>query len=84
MTDEEIFERIKKVITNHFAIDQVTISFKTSFYEDLNSDSLDIVELILCFEEAFKIDMADDIALQITTVQDMFNYIKLRLEGNFL
>lgn len=84
MTDEEIFERIKKVITNHFGIDQLTISFKTSFYEDLNSDSLDIIELILRFEEAFKIDMADDIALQITTVQDMFNYIKLRLEGNFL
>ena len=79
MTDDEIVERIKKVITNHVGIDEATINLDTSFYDDLNADSLDIIELTLRFEEAFKIDMADEASLELKTVRDMFNYVKDKL-----
>ena len=79
MTDDEIVERIKKVITNHVGIDESTITLDTSFYDDLNADSLDIIELTLRFEEAFKIDMADEASLELKTVRDMFNYVKNKL-----
>jgi acyl carrier protein len=79
MTDDEIVERIKKVITNHVGIDEATITLDTSFYDDLNADSLDIIELTLRFEEAFKIDMADEASLELKTVRDMFNYVKDKL-----
>jgi acyl carrier protein len=79
MTDDEIVERIKKVITNHVGIDEATITLDTSFYDDLNADSLDIIELTLRFEEAFKIDMADEASLELKTVRDMFNYVKGKL-----
>ena len=79
MTDDEIVERIKKVITNLVGIDESTITLDTSFYDDLNADSLDIIELTLRFEEAFKIDMADEASLELKTVRDMFNYVKDKL-----
>ena len=81
MTDDEIVERIKKVITNHVGIDEATITLDTSFYDDLNADSLDIIELTLRFEEAFKIDMADEASLELKTVRDMFNYVKDKLSA---
>ena len=79
MTDDEIIARIKKVITNHAGIDESKIKMETSFYDDLNADSLDIIELILRFEEAFKIDMSDEASLELKTVDDMFNYVKDKL-----
>lgn len=79
MTDQEILDRIKKVITTHVGIDGNDIKLETSFYDDLKADSLDILELILRFEEAFKIDMTDEAALELKTVQDMFKYVKSKL-----
>ena len=80
MTDNEIIERIKKVIKDHAGIDEETINLDTSFYDDLNADSLDIIELTLRFEETFKIDMAEEASLELKTVRDMFNYVKTKLE----
>ena len=57
MSDDEILERIKKVITNQLGIEPDDIKLESTFFEDLDADSLDIVELILTFEEAFKIDI---------------------------
>jgi acyl carrier protein len=80
MTDNEIIERIKKVIKDHAGIDEETINLDTSFYDDLNADSLDIIELTLRFEETFKIDMAEEASLELKTVRDMFNYVKTKLD----
>jgi acyl carrier protein len=80
MTDNEIIERIKKVIKDHAGIDEETINLDTSFYDDLNADSLDIIELTLRFEETFKIDMAEEASLELKTVRDMFNYVKKKLD----
>jgi acyl carrier protein len=61
-------------------IDESIITMDTNFYDDLNADSLDIIELTLRFEEAFKIDMAEEASLELKTVRDMFNYVKTKLE----
>ena len=66
MSDDEILERIKKVITNQLGIEPDEIKLESTFFEDLDADSLDIVELILTFEEAFKIDISDEAAAEMT------------------
>ena len=76
MSDDEILERIKKVITNQLGIEPDEIKLESTFFEDLDADSLDIVELILTFEEAFKIDISDEAAAEMTSVQDVFNFVK--------
>ena len=80
MTDNEVFERIKKIVTNYRGITEDSITLDTSFYEDLDADSLDIIELTLRFEEAFKIDMSEEDSLKLKTIADMFAYIKIRIE----
>ena len=67
MSDDEILERIKKVITNQLGIEPDDIKLESTFFEDLDADSLDIVELILTFEEAFKIDISDEAAAEMTS-----------------
>jgi acyl carrier protein len=79
MTDDEILARIRKVVTNHMGGDEAKLTLETSFSSDLDADSLDIIELILRFEEAFKIDMADEASMKIETLNDMLAYIKTKL-----
>ena len=80
MSDDEILERIKKVITNQLGIEPDDIKLESTFFEDLDADSLDLVELILTFEEAFKIDISDEAAAEMTSVQDVFNFVKKIIE----
>ena len=80
MSDDEILERIKKVITNQLGIEPDDIKLESTFFEDLDADSLDIVELILTFEEAFKIDISDEAAAEMTSVKDVFNFVKKIIE----
>ena len=72
----EILERIKKVIENQLGIEPDDIKLESTFFEDLDADSLDIVELILTFEEAFKVDISDEAAAEMSSVQDVFNFVK--------
>ena len=76
MSDDEILERIKKVIENQLGIEPDDIKLESTFFEDLDADSLDIVELILTFEEAFKVDISDEAAAEMSSVQDVFNFVK--------
>ena len=66
MSDDEILERIKKVIENQLGIEPDDIKLESTFFEDLDADSLDIVELILTFEEAFKVDISDEAAAEMS------------------
>ena len=75
-----IFERIRKVIADQLGVDEGEIKPETSFVEDLNADSLDLVELIMSLEEEFSkegkgIEISDEDAEKIVTVQDAVNYI---------
>jgi len=75
-----VFERVRKIIAEQLGVDEAEIKPETSFVEDLNADSLDLVELIMSLEEEFSkegkaIEISDEDAEKITTVQDAVTYI---------
>ncbi|MBF0488437.1 acyl carrier protein [Candidatus Magnetominusculus dajiuhuensis] len=72
-------EKVKEIISKQLGIDLGQIAPESSFIEDLGADSLDIVELVMAFEEAFSIQIPDEAAEKITKVQDAIDYIKGKL-----
>lgn len=72
---ESIESQVKQVIANQLQIDLSEVSDTASFIEDLGADSLDIVELVMAMEETFNLEIPDDEAEKIQTVQDAVNYI---------
>ncbi|HVP05780.1 MAG TPA: acyl carrier protein [Dehalococcoidia bacterium] len=75
-----VFERVRKIIAEQLGVDEAEIKPETSFVEDLNADSLDLVELIMSLEEEFSkegktIEISDEDAEKIVTVQDAVTYI---------
>lgn len=75
-----VFERVRKIIAEQLGVDENDITPQTSFVDDLNADSLDLVELIMSLEEEFSkegksIEISDEDAEKIVTVQDAVNYI---------
>lgn len=75
-----VFERVRKIIAEQLGVDEAEITPQTSFVDDLNADSLDLVELIMSLEEEFSkegksIEISDEDAEKIVTVQDAVNYI---------
>ncbi len=75
-----VFERVRKIIADQLGVDEADIKPNTSFVEDLNADSLDLVELIMSLEEEFGADqgfeISDEEAEKIVTVQDAVAYIQ--------
>ncbi len=69
-------ERIKEIIADQLGIDVNQIKPESKFVEDLGADSLDVVELIMAFEEEFDVEIPDEDAEKIQTVADVINYIK--------
>ncbi len=78
MSTEElgIEERVKEIITKQMGANKDQIALETSFVNDLGADSLDTVELVMEFEDAFDINIPDDDAEKIQTVGDAIKYIK--------
>ena len=74
MSDTE--EQVKTIVVDHLGIDQSKVKLESKFIDDLGADSLDTVELVMAFEEKFSIEIPDDAAETILTVQDAINYIK--------
>ena len=75
-----VFERVRKIIAEQLGVEESEINPQTSFVDDLNADSLDLVELIMSFEEEFSkggksMEISDEDAEKIGTVQDAVNYI---------
>jgi acyl carrier protein len=73
-------ERIIKLISAQFNIDEDGITLETSFKDDLNADSLDLVELIMALEDEFGLEVEDDEVENIKTVGDAKEYIKRHLK----
>lgn len=71
-----VFEKVKKIITEQLGIDEKDVSLDSAFIEDLGADSLDIVELIMAMESEFDMEIEDDEVEDISTVEDVVNYIK--------
>ena len=75
----EVLERVRKIVIDHLDADPDKVTEKASFIDDLEADSLDIVELVMAFEEEFDIEIPDDSAEHILTVGDAVNYIQEKL-----
>ena len=69
-------EQVKKIVVDHLGIDESKVKPESKFIDDLGADSLDTVELVMAFEEKFDIEIPDDAAGTILTVQDAINYIE--------
>jgi acyl carrier protein len=70
------FERVKKIVVEQLGVEPDEVQMSSTFVDDLGADSLDIVELIMAFEEEFSIEIPDEKAEKIKTVEDVVNYIK--------
>lgn len=68
-------ERVKQIIVEQLGVDEAEVTPNASFVDDLGADSLDTVELVMAFEEAFEIEIPDEDAEKIRTVQDAVDYI---------
>ena len=69
-------EKVYDIIGEHFHAEKGTFSLSTNLVEDLHADSLDLVELIMAFEDAFDISIPDEVALSVKTVGDIVEYLK--------
>ncbi|MFO5494799.1 MAG: acyl carrier protein [Cuspidothrix sp.] len=75
MSQADIFEKVKGIIADQLSVDEEKITANSSFVDDLGADSLDTVELVMAFEEAFEIEIPDEDAEKIKTVKDTVDYI---------
>lgn len=71
-----IEDRLKQIVVNQLGVEEAAVVGKAKFIEDLGADSLDIVELVMAMEEAFGIDIPDEEAENIRTVDDAVSYIR--------
>lgn len=74
MSDQEVLESLQDLVSNQLGIDKAEVVPAADFTA-LGADSLDVVELVMAFEEQFKIDIDDEVAGEMSTVQDALNYI---------
>lgn len=72
----EVLERVTKIVVDRLNVEESEVKLEASFKEDLGADSLDVVELVMEFEDEFDMEISDDDAEKIATVGDAVNYIK--------
>lgn len=71
-----IEEKVKSIIVSQLGVEEAAVTNNAKFIEDLGADSLDIVELVMAIEEGFGVDIPDDEAENIKTVEDAVNFVK--------
>ena len=72
---KNISGKVKKMVADHLGVEEIKVTEEANFIDDLGADSLDTVELVMAFEEEFGIDIPDDAAETILTVQNAMDYI---------
>ena len=69
------FDKVKAIVVEQLGVDEAEVTIDSTFIDDLGADSLDIVELIMAFEEEFIVEIPDDVAEKIKTVKDTVEFI---------
>jgi acyl carrier protein len=72
----ETADKVKKIVVEHLGVEEAKVTNEASFIDDLGADSLDTVELVMAFEEAFGVEIPDDAAEKIQTVKDAIEFIE--------
>jgi acyl carrier protein len=72
----EVADKIKQIVVEHLGVEESKVTPEASFIDDLGADSLDTVELVMAFEEAFNVEIPEDAAEKIATVKDAIDYIE--------
>ena len=75
MADSATLEKLQTIVSNQLGIEKETVVPTADFAKDLGADSLDVVELVMSFEEEFEIEIDDEVAGEMATVQDALDYI---------
>ena len=75
-------EKVKQIIVEQLGVDEAEVTPTAHFVDDLGADSLDTVELVMAFEEAFEIEIPDEDAEKITTVKDATDYIQSHVKSS--
>ncbi|MHB0975908.1 MAG: acyl carrier protein [Candidatus Aquicultorales bacterium] len=78
MSEAEVFERVKGIIAEQLGVDEADVKPESSFVDDLGADSLDVVELVMALEEEFNVEIPDEDAEQIGTVEEAVDYIEAK------
>ena len=75
----DVLERVRKIVVERLEVEAEKVEPSASFIDDLGADSLDLVELVMAFEEEFSLEIPDDVQENIQTVDDAIKYIKERV-----
>ena len=75
MTESATLEKLQTIVSNQLGIDKDKVVESADFTKELGADSLDVVELVMAFEEEFEIEIDDEVAGDMSTVQDALDYI---------
>lgn len=82
MSESEIFEKVQKIVAEQLGVDVSEVTPEASFANDLGADSLDTVELVMALEEEFDIEIPDEAAEEIATVQAAVDYISNKVAAS--
>ena len=81
MASEDVQGRIKQIIVDELGVDEAEVTPNARFIDDLGADSLDLVELVMRFEEEFDIEIPDEDAEKILSVRDAYAYVEQHQKG---
>lgn len=82
MPVSNVKERVTNVVVNQLGVKEDEIKLSSSFVEDLGADSLDTVELVMALEEEFEVDISDEDAESILTIEDAISYVNSKKESD--
>jgi acyl carrier protein len=82
MSQTEVFDKVKKIVADQLSVESETIKPESNFSNDLGADSLDTVELVMALEEEFDIEIPDEAAEKITTVQEAVDFINNKVAAS--
>jgi len=81
MDKDEILEKVKKITSEQLGVEESQVTPEAKFIDDLGADSLDTVELVMALEEEFDLEISDEEAEKLITVQKVVAYLNEHLEG---